>query len=116
MALRLAPDLAATTERKRRRSSATPRISRPRSGRRWGKDEMPGGQLFPDNPSVREETTAMPTLIEKPARVQAAGTKPKVIDEYVGHVCTGHAGVSIAHMRSPGGWVEPAQTPDFEEY
>ncbi len=58
----------------------------------------------------------MPTLIEKPARVQAAGTKPKVIDEYIGHVCSGHGALSIAHMRSPSGWVEPGQTPDFDEY
>lgn len=58
----------------------------------------------------------MPTLIEKPARVTAAGNKPKLIDEYIGRVNSGHTGISIAHMRSPGGWVEPGQTPEFEEY
>ncbi|MDG3003727.1 cupin domain-containing protein [Paludisphaera mucosa] len=58
----------------------------------------------------------MPTLIAGPSRVEAAGTKPKLIDEYVGNVNTREAGVSIAHMRSPGGWVEPGQTPTFEEY
>jgi mannose-6-phosphate isomerase-like protein (cupin superfamily) len=58
----------------------------------------------------------MPTLIAGPSRVEAAGTKPKLIDEYVGRVNTGEAGVSIAHMRSPGGWVEPGQTPTFDEY
>ncbi|HVV88693.1 MAG TPA: cupin domain-containing protein [Kofleriaceae bacterium] len=58
----------------------------------------------------------MPTLIEKPTRIEAAGNKSKLIDEYVGHVNSGTAGVSIAHMRSPGGWVEPGQTPAFDEH
>jgi mannose-6-phosphate isomerase-like protein (cupin superfamily) len=58
----------------------------------------------------------MPTLIEKPTRITAAGNKPKLIDEYVGRVNSGEAGVSIAHMRSPAGWVEPGQQPDFDEY
>lgn len=57
-----------------------------------------------------------PTLIEQPTRVQAAGNKPKLIDEYIGRVNSGTAGVSIAHMRSPGGWQEPGQTPDFDEF
>ena len=57
----------------------------------------------------------MPTLIAAPVRVEAAGNKPKLIDEYVGRLATGHQGVSVAHMRSPGGWVEPGQTPEFEE-
>jgi mannose-6-phosphate isomerase-like protein (cupin superfamily) len=58
----------------------------------------------------------MPCLIEKPTRITAAGNKPKLIDEYVGRVNTGDAAVSVAHMRSPAGWVEPGQTPDFDEY
>ena len=58
----------------------------------------------------------MPTLIAQPTRVEAAGNKPKLIDELVGRVNTGDTGVSIAHMRSPGGWVEPGQTPEFDEY
>jgi ethanolamine utilization protein EutQ (cupin superfamily) len=58
----------------------------------------------------------MPNLIESPARVEAAGTKPKLIDEYVGRVNTGEDRVSVAHMRSPAGWVEPGQLPDFDEY
>ena len=58
----------------------------------------------------------MPTLIEKPTRITAAGNKPKLIDEYVGRVNSGEAGVSIAHMRSPAGWAEPGQTPEFDEY
>src|SRR5580698_1369506 len=57
-----------------------------------------------------------PTLIEKAARVAAAGTKPKLIDEYIGRVNSETEEVSVAHMRSPGGWIEPGQTPDFEEY
>jgi ethanolamine utilization protein EutQ (cupin superfamily) len=58
----------------------------------------------------------MPDLIRSPARVEAAGTKPKLIDEYVGRVNTGEDRVSVAHMRSPAGWVEPGQRPDFDEY
>ena len=58
----------------------------------------------------------MPTLIPHPTRIVAAGNKPKAIDEYVGRVTTGTAAVSIAHMRSPAGWVEPGQTPQFDEY
>jgi ethanolamine utilization protein EutQ (cupin superfamily) len=58
----------------------------------------------------------MPKLIESPSRVEAAGTKPKLIDEYVGHVNSGEDRVSVAHMRSPAGWVEPGQRPDFDEY
>jgi mannose-6-phosphate isomerase-like protein (cupin superfamily) len=58
----------------------------------------------------------MPELIESPARVEAAGSKPKLIDEYVGRVNTGEGRVSVAHMRSPEGWVEPGQRPDFDEY
>src|SRR5262249_40933196 len=58
----------------------------------------------------------MPTLIADPARVEAAGNPPKLIDEYVGSVNTGDSQVSIARMRSPGGWAEPGQTPEFDEY
>jgi mannose-6-phosphate isomerase-like protein (cupin superfamily) len=58
----------------------------------------------------------MPTLIAQPARIQAAGNKPKLIDEYVGRVNSRHAQLSIAHMRSPGGWSEPGQTPEFDEF
>ena len=58
----------------------------------------------------------MPQLIESPSRVEAAGTKPKLIDEYAGRVNSGEERVSVAHMRSPSGWVEPGQRPDFDEY
>jgi mannose-6-phosphate isomerase-like protein (cupin superfamily) len=57
-----------------------------------------------------------PTLIAQPTRVEAAGNKPKLIDEYVGRVNSRTEGVSVAHMRSPGGWQEPGQTPDFDEF
>ena len=57
----------------------------------------------------------MPELISAPARIPAAGTEPKLIDEYVGRASTGEHRVSVAHMRSPSGWVEPAQRPDFDE-
>jgi ethanolamine utilization protein EutQ len=58
----------------------------------------------------------MPTLIAAPTRVEAAGNKPKLIDEYIGRVNSAHEGVSIAHMRSPDGWLEPGQTPEFDEF
>ena len=57
----------------------------------------------------------MPRLIDSPSVIQAAGTKPKRIEEFVGRVNTGHSGVSVARMRSPEGWVEPGQRPEFEE-
>ena len=58
----------------------------------------------------------MPTLIAKPTRVEAAGNKPKLIDEYIGRINSATSATSIAHMRSPGGWQEPGQTPEFEEF
>ena len=57
-----------------------------------------------------------PTHVAKPSRVEAAGTPPKLIDEVIGRVNTNTANVSVAHMRSPAGWSEPAQTPEFDEY
>ena len=57
-----------------------------------------------------------PVLIPQPTRIRAAGTKPKLIDEYIGHVNSSTGALSVAHMRSPGGWIEPGQTPDFDEY
>jgi ethanolamine utilization protein EutQ len=58
----------------------------------------------------------MPTLIPQPTRIQPAGNKPKVIDEYIGRVNTRTDSASIAHMRSPEGWMEPGQTPEFDEF
>jgi len=58
----------------------------------------------------------MPSHIKGPSRIEAAGDKPKIIDEYVGRVNSDTSAVSIAHMRSPGGWTEPRQRPEFHEY
>ncbi len=57
-----------------------------------------------------------PTLIEQPTRVTAVGNLPKLIDEFIGLVTTGTEGVSIARMKSPAGWEEPGQTPEFDEF
>ena len=57
-----------------------------------------------------------PVLVEAPAVIAAAGNKPKRIEEFVGRARTGHAAVSIARMKSPPGWVEPGQKPEFDEY
>ncbi len=58
----------------------------------------------------------MARFIEKPTRIEAAGNKPKLIDEFFGQVNSGTAGISIARMQSPSGWVEPGQKPEFDEY
>jgi mannose-6-phosphate isomerase-like protein (cupin superfamily) len=58
----------------------------------------------------------MPALVNAPTIVEAAGSRPKLIEEFVGRVNTGTEAVSVARMRSPGGWEEPGQTPDFDEY
>jgi quercetin dioxygenase-like cupin family protein len=58
----------------------------------------------------------MPTLISKAVRIEAAGNKPKIIQEFIGRVNSGTSPVSVAHMTSPAGWIEPGQTPEFDEY
>ena len=58
----------------------------------------------------------MPERIAAPTTIESAGNMPKAIEEFVGRVNTGDTGVSIARMRSPAGWVEPVQTPEFDEY
>ena len=58
----------------------------------------------------------MPELIEGPTTVEAAGTKPKLIHEFVGRVNTGEERLSVARMNSPEGWVEPGQRPAFDEW
>ena len=58
----------------------------------------------------------MPTIVSTPTRISAAGKKPKIIEEYIGRVNSGESRLSIAHMRSPGGWIEPGQTPEFDEF
>jgi ethanolamine utilization protein EutQ len=58
----------------------------------------------------------VPTLISAPTRITAAGNKPKLIDELIGRVNSRESRLSIAHMRSPSGWIEPGQTPEFDEF
>lgn len=57
----------------------------------------------------------MPTLIEGPSIIEAAGNKPKIIEEFAGRVNSGDKGASVARMMSPAGWVEPGQRPEFQE-
>lgn len=56
------------------------------------------------------------TFIDAPRVIHAAGNKPKLIEEFIGRVATATASLSVARMRSPSGWVEPGQTPDFDEF
>jgi mannose-6-phosphate isomerase-like protein (cupin superfamily) len=58
----------------------------------------------------------MPELIDDPVRVEAAGRPPKLIDEFAGRASNGEERVSVARMRSPEGWSEPGQRPEFDEY
>jgi mannose-6-phosphate isomerase-like protein (cupin superfamily) len=58
----------------------------------------------------------MAHLVDKPRVIEAAGNKPKRIEEFIGRVATQTPSVSVARMRSPSGWVEPGQTPEFDEY
>jgi quercetin dioxygenase-like cupin family protein len=58
----------------------------------------------------------MPRLIPAPTVIPAAGNKPKIIEEFIGRVNSGTEALSIARMRSPAGWIEPFQTPEFDEY
>ena len=58
----------------------------------------------------------MPTLISQPTPIKAAGTKPKLIEEFIGRVNSKESRLSIARMRSPSGWIEPGQTPAFDEF
>ena len=58
----------------------------------------------------------MPTLLNDPTIIEAAGSKPKLIEEFVGRVNSGTGAVSVARMKSPEGWFEPGQTPEFDEF
>lgn len=62
------------------------------------------------------EENKLPILISQPTRIQAAGTKAKLIDEYIGRVNSKTQSASVAHMRSPAGWEEPGQRPEFDEF
>ena len=57
----------------------------------------------------------MPILLKAPSVIPCVGSKPKVIEEYAGRVNSGHDRVSVARMKSPEGWTEPGQRPEFEE-
>jgi quercetin dioxygenase-like cupin family protein len=57
-----------------------------------------------------------PKLITSPTRIEAAGNKPKLIDEFIGRVNSGTTEASIARMKGPGGWIEPGQRPEFDEF
>ncbi len=71
---------------------------------------------WPKPESRSPKPDLMPILISQPTRIQAAGNKPKLIDEYIGRVNSKTQAASVAHMRSPQGWVEPGQTPEFDEF
>ncbi|OGU61025.1 MAG: cupin [Ignavibacteria bacterium RBG_13_36_8] len=58
----------------------------------------------------------MAIKIEEPTVVESAGNKPKLIEEFIGRVNTRTSEISIARMKSPAGWIEPAQTPEFDEF
>lgn len=58
----------------------------------------------------------MPTLIATPTRLEPVTNKPIEIDEYIGRLGSGHRHLSIAYLRCPAGWIEPGQTPEFEEF
>jgi mannose-6-phosphate isomerase-like protein (cupin superfamily) len=75
--------------------------------------EAPGAPHSDRTPATLVVT--MPKLIAAPAVIEAAGNKPKRIEEFAGRVNSGHSGVSVARMTSPQGWIEPGQRPEFEE-
>ena len=66
--------------------------------------------------AVRAKLAVMPTHIKHPSVIEAAGNKPKRIEEFIGRVNSKTGGLSVARMQRPGGWVEPGQTPEFDEY
>lgn len=64
----------------------------------------------------KEYNQSMPVLIEKPSIIEATGNKPKIIKEFIGRVNSNTREISIAKMKSPPGWIEPGQRPEFDEY
>lgn len=58
----------------------------------------------------------MPTHVRSPTLVEAAGNKPKIIEEFIGRMNSKTEAVSVARMKSPSGWIEPGQRPEFDEY
>jgi ethanolamine utilization protein EutQ len=74
-----------------------------------------GLRCVPGESLVDSKGEVMPRLIALPTTIEAVGSKPKLIEEFAGRVNSGHRSVSVARMTSPEGWVEPGQTPEFEE-
>ena len=107
---------AAAAGRPCRRSRRTPRCCAAARRSRSCRAKYPKAGRVTDRGRAPRLRGHMPELIESPSRVEAAGTKPKLIDEYAGRVNNGETRVSVAHMRSPAGWVEPGQRPEFDEY
>jgi len=77
---------------------------------------MAAGPRFAGRGSPVGRVARVPELIETPVRVEAAGDPPKVIEEFAGRASGGDERVSVARMRSPAGWSEPGQRPEFDEY
>ena len=69
-----------------------------------------------NGPILKNKRNKMPIKVEKPTTIKSAGNKPKEIKEYIGRINSNTDEVSIARMKSPGGWIEPGQTPEFNEY
>jgi ethanolamine utilization protein EutQ len=84
--------------------------------KRAGPAARRSGDLSRHTQLLPSKVGRMPELVSQPSRVEAAGNKPKIIDEYVGRIASGTTALSVAHMRSPSGWQEPGQTPDFDEF
>jgi ethanolamine utilization protein EutQ len=78
--------------------------------------DFPMPRLCGTLPGCYDASLIMPTLISQPTRIESAGNKPKIIEEYVGRVNTSTGDISVARMHSPEGWEEPGQTPEFDEY
>ena len=76
---------------------------------------IPFDSLTPD-PHLLIPRSPMPTLIAAPTQITAAGNKPKIIHEFIGRVNSKTEALSVARMQSPSGWVEPGQTPEFDEF
>lgn len=74
------------------------------------------GKVKPIGASRSPKPARGPIFISQPTRIQSAGNKPKLIDEYIGRVNSSTTSASVAHMRSPAGWIEPGQTPAFDEF
>jgi mannose-6-phosphate isomerase-like protein (cupin superfamily) len=79
---------------------------------------VPEGEeiCYSERQMKRGRKPEMAKLIERPSVIEAAGNKPKRIEEYIGRVNSGTAELSVAKMSSPGGWIEPGQRPEFAEY